>query len=80
MQSTQFFPPEYKFPAPQCLGVAQPTKKRTRGGNRLGTKNFAKWKREYLINWLRDHRENPYPTHEEKDHLGSYLGMSRRQI
>ena len=41
---------------------------------------FSDSQRTILLEWLRDHRSNPYPTIAEKKQLMNETGLNREQI
>lgn len=43
-------------------------------------KNISTRNREILNKWLEDHKENPYPTLEDKQKLVEETGLSIRQV
>ena len=51
-------------------------------GGRIGSGGcrFSKEARSILRTWYHEHRENPYPTSEEKDGLVNLSGLKRSQI
>lgn len=51
-----------------------------RSGNRLGIKNFDKWKKDILYNWVRDNDDNPYPSESAKDKLATQCKMTKKQV
>ena len=55
-------------------------KRKHRGGNRQGLRNFARWKKNLLLNWLKEHREEPYPSEAEKEELAKTCQLSVIQI
>ena len=49
-------------------------------GNRIGLKNFSRWRRNILMTWLRKNRDNPYPCEFSKNRLGEECGLTNVQI
>ncbi|CAI2368275.1 unnamed protein product [Moneuplotes crassus] len=49
-------------------------------GNRTGIKNIGKWKKSILLNWIREHRDSPYPTEDEKYQLAEATQLTVKQI
>lgn len=43
-------------------------------------KNFPERCSTILKNWLTEHKENPYPTENDINHLGMATGLTRKQI
>ena len=50
------------------------------GGNRTGKKNFPKWKKEILLAWMEEHKENPYPSESQKRLLTQKCDMTKKQL
>lgn len=49
-------------------------------GNRMGMKNFEKWKKDILMGWIRRNRDNPYPSESAKEELGAMCHMTKKQV
>ncbi|CAI2361186.1 unnamed protein product [Moneuplotes crassus] len=49
-------------------------------GNRTGIKNIEKQKKSILVDWIREHRDNPYPTEDEKYQLAEATQLTAKQI
>ena len=60
--------------------LASLVKRKHKGGNRLGLKNFARWKKNLLIDWLKQHKEQPYPSDIEKEELARICQLSTIQV
>ena len=52
----------------------------SRRASRLGMKNFEKWKRDILCNWIKANKDHPYPSEIDKQRLASMCHMSKKQI
>ena len=51
-----------------------------RPGHRIGMKNFAKWKKDILMQWVVDNKDNPYPSEDVKSQLAEACQMSKKQV
>ena len=76
-------PPEYYQNQPvvyQSINIPQsnpPIKKKRKESKRT---MFSDSQRTILLEWLSDHRSNPYPTIQEKKQLMNETGLNREQI
>ena len=51
-----------------------------RPGNRTGIKNIEKWKKDALVRWVLENKNNPYPSEDIKENLANALDLTKKQV
>lgn len=51
-----------------------------KSGHRTGIKNIEKWKKDILVRWVAENKQNPYPTEEEKENLAHICQLTKKQV
>lgn len=51
-----------------------------RSGNRTGMKNIDKWKKDVLMRWVIENKNDPYPSEDVKEGLAKSLDLTKKQV